>query len=233
MTSINPLIIVPAYNEEHAILKVILDLKTHGFNQILIVNDSSTDNTEAVAISQNVRVITLPFNLHTGGAFKTGLEFASKFIPESPVIQFDGDGQHRADQIPKLLQELSNGTDIVVGSRFIGSQEYQSERTRRIGIKFFSAVVSLVTGNKITDVTSGFRAMSPSAVRKLKRIYPAEYPDAGALVLANRLGLTIKEVSVDMKPRKTGTSHFRHIRSLLYPPRTIVSILAGALGKEN
>ena len=197
------------------------------------LNDASTDSTETIALDQNVKVITLPFNLHTGGAFKAGLEYANQFMPGYPVVQFDGDGQHRADQIPKLLEELENGTDIVIGSRFLGSKGYQSERTRRLGIRFFSAIVSFVTKETITDVTSGFRAMSPLTVRKLKLLYPSEYPDAGALVLAHRLGLSIKEVSVDMKPRKTGKSHFRHIRSLLYPPRTIVSILAGALGKDN
>lgn len=232
-TSTIPLIIIPACNEEDAIVGVIANLRAYNFNHILVVNDASTDSTEAVALQQNVRVITLPINLLTGGAFKAGLEYANLFFPNSPVIQFDGDGQHRADQIPKLLQGLDNDIDVVIGSRFLGSKGYQSERTRRIGIRFFSAVVSFVTKETITDVTSGFRAMSPKAVQKLRLPYPSDYPDAGALVLASKLGLSITEVSVDMKPRKTGKSHFRHLRSLLYPPRTIVSILAGALERKD
>lgn len=225
------LVIVPAYNEEQCIASVLNDLKKFGFANILVVNDASTDSTEHVAIENGVKVISLPFNLHTGGAFKAGLEYASKYCSGTPVVQFDGDGQHKAEQIEKILAPLEEGADIVIGSRFLGSEGYRSEKTRRFGIKFFSAIVSFITKERITDVTSGFRAMSPVAVVKLHDLYPADYPDAGALVLAHKLGLSIAEVSVDMKPRKTGRSYFKHMRSLLYPPRTIMSILAGALGK--
>lgn len=227
------LVVVPAFNEEEAIGDVVRELADAGWRDALVVDDCSTDRTRAVAERAGAMVMSLPVNLRTGGAFKAGMEWSWRRGRPCTLVQFDGDGQHRASNIPRLLAGISAGDDLVIGSRFLGSSEYRSGSTRRIGIRVFSRLVSLLTGVSISDVTSGFRALSWRAVRALHRAYPAEYPDAGALVLAHRLGLSISEVSVDMDPRRSGRSHFTSIRSLIYPPRTVMSIVAGLLAERE
>lgn len=227
------LIVIPAFNEEAAVSGVIRGLLENGYSDLLVVDDCSTDATGKAATEAGARVIRLPVNLRTGGAFKTGMRWAVRRGIPCTVVQFDGDGQHRASNIERLLKGIDGGSDMVIGSRFLGSDEFKSGRTRRVGIILFSRLVSTITGVRITDVTSGFRALSWKAVNKLHGSYPSEYPDAGAVVLAHTLGLTVSEVSVDMDPRKTGKSHFTNLRSLIYPPRTVMSIVAGLLARRE
>src|SRR5512132_1460280 len=143
------LVIVPAYNEEEIIGEVIRDLRENfPGGDILIVNDGSKDDTSRVAKDLGANVIDLTYNLGIGGAMQTGFQYAVAGGYDA-AIQFDGDGQHRADQIPKILAPCISGkADLVVGSRFLSDGGFTSSMQRKIGAKIFSAVVSAFTGKR-------------------------------------------------------------------------------------
>lgn len=175
------LVIVPAHNEEGSIKGVIEDLNAH-FPQgdILVVNDGSVDRTSEIAKDLGVNVIDLSYNLGIGGAVQTGFVYA---VAEryDIAIQFDGDGQHRADQITRILVPHQNDrADIVVGSRFLSEGGFASSIQRRLGAKILSFVVSTLIGKRITDTTSGFRAYGRNAIAFFASLYPEDYPEVEA-----------------------------------------------------
>ncbi len=159
------LVIIPAYNEEGSLGKVIEGVKQYlPGADALVVNDGSTDLTSERAKASGATVLDLPFNLGIGGAMQAGYQYAYKKGYDI-AIQVDGDGQHDPKEIPKLLQALEEKeVDMVIGSRFIGDSEFKSSMMRRVGISIFSKVISLIVGQKITDPTSGFRAANRKAI---------------------------------------------------------------------
>ncbi|RPI38381.1 MAG: glycosyltransferase family 2 protein [Nitrospiraceae bacterium] len=230
MKKTRTLIIIPAYNEENSIRNVLEDINAHfPAADIVVINDGSTDATSAVAKTSGAKVIDLPHNLGIGGAMQTGYKYAEQ-RGYDVVIQFDGDGQHRADQLETLFEPLlNNGADMVIGSRFIGEKAYKSKFSRLIGIKILSGAVSLLTGKRITDPTSGFRAANRRVVEFFSRYYPDDYPEPEAVVLLKRAGFKIAEVPALMRERQAGSSSITAFKSLYYMLKVLLAIFIDML----
>lgn len=221
------LIIVPAYNEGENIVDVINGIKNfHPNYDILLIDDGSKDETSKRAKSTSwAKVIELPINLGIGGAVQTGFKYAKQNGYEI-AVQFDGDGQHLASEIAKIIEPLRNGeADIVIGSRFCEkSKGFKSTFTRRLGIRLFALVNSLLIHNRITDNTSGFRAYNKEAISFLAENYPADYPEPEAVVLLGRNGFRIKEVATQMLERRSGSSSISAIISIYYMLKVMLAI---------
>lgn len=229
------LIIVPAYNEEENIVESIKSLNIENPEwDIVVINDGSTDKTaEAAASTSNAFVVNLPCNLGIGGAVQTGFLFASYFDYDA-AVQFDGDGQHIASEIPKLLALLEgNECDVVVGSRFAEKHDgWKSSFSRRIGIKIFEWLNSILIMQRITDNTSGFRAYNKQAIEFLSRIYPMDYPEPEAIILLGKNGFRIKEIPVVMKKRELGRSSISGLKSAYYMVKVILAIIITSIRKR-
>jgi glycosyltransferase involved in cell wall biosynthesis len=219
------LIIIPAYNEEESIGYVINDIRKHLRDvDIVVVNDGSTDMTAKIAEEHGVEVITIPFNLGIGAAMQTGYIYASR-MGYDVAVQFDGDGQHRADQIGALIKPIIEGTtDVVVGSRFTGESIYNQTFPRLIGVRIFAKVVSLLVGQKLTDTTSGFRAVNREVIKFYSYCYPEDYPEVEALVLLHKAGFRIAEVPSKMEERYMGKSSITPFQALYYMVKVFLSV---------
>ena len=235
------LFVIPAYNEENNILETYKQIlkynKKYKTNyDAIVINDGSTDNTELVCLKNKIPYITLIHNLGIGGAVQTGYKYALKNNYDV-VIQFDGDGQHDIKYADKLINTiLIDNYDMVIGSRFIdiSTSKFQSSRVRRFGINVISMVIKLITGKKIYDTTSGFRAINHKLLLEFSKNYPVEYPEPISIVNALKQGYLIKEVSVSMNERKNGVSSIRTWKSIYYMINVILSIiLLGIDGEKN
>jgi len=228
------LVIIPAYNEEGSIEKVIEEVRNHLPQvDILVVNDGSTDLTSERAKEKGAVVLELPFNLGIGGAMQAGYKYANEKGYDI-AIQVDGDGQHDPKEIPKLLRTLEERQwDMAIGSRFIAdSAEYKASMMRRVGISVFSKVISVILRQKVTDPTSGFRAANRKAIKLFASDYPQDYPEPEALVLINRCGLKMGEVPVSMNPRYSGESSITKIRSVYYMVKVLLAIFVDCFKKR-
>jgi len=226
------LVIVPAYNEECCIEGVIEDLRLYfPGGDILVVNDGSRDGTSDVAKCLNANVIDLPYNVGIGGAVQAGFLYAVHEGYDA-AIQFDGDGQHHADQIEKILKPWqSDSADLVVGSRFLSEGGFTSSVQRRIGSKILSFVVSAVAGQKITDTTSGFRTYNRRTLEFFSTNYPEDYPEVEALILAHKKGLRITEVPSEIGPRTGGKSSITFTQAVYYMVKVMLAIFVDLLKK--
>ncbi len=225
------LVIVPAYNESGNIKATIQEI----YNSLLpcdviIINDGSTDTTAREAQQTSAYVLSLPFNLGIGGAVQTGFQFALRNNYDI-AVQVDGDGQHDATFLEPLLKPVVNeGVDIAIGSRFLNPfTGYRSSFVRRIGIHFFAHLLSFLTGAKITDPTSGFRAYNRKAIKAFALHYPHDFPEPEAIVVAKRFDLRLQEVPVQMRKRTMGNSSIRYVRTLYYMIKVTCAILLGML----
>jgi hypothetical protein len=234
------LVIIPAFNEEDSVGAVIKEAKRYlSQADILVVNDGSTDLTSARAGARKALVLDLPFNIGIGGTMQAGYKYAYE-KGYDVAIQVDGDGQHDPQEIPKLLQGLQDKQgDIVVGSRFIADSKYKASIMRRIGSAILSRVISTVIRQRITDPTSGFRAVNRKAIRLFAFYYPQDYPEPEVLVLLSKSGLKITEVSVKMKQRYSGESSITKVRAIYYMVKVLLAIFVDCfkkpplLGKEG
>ncbi len=220
------LIVIPAFNEEKNISIVIEDLKTNVPGcDILVVNDCSLDNTSNVAKTKaGVRVVDLPCNLGIGGAVQTGFKYAQRNDYDY-VVQVDGDGQHLAEEVPKLITEMQKyNCDMVIGSRFLDIESFKTTNIRRMGIKMFYLIYRLLIKIKVTDGTSGFRGYNKRSIAFLANNYPDDYPEPEAVILLNVNGLIIREVGVRMRERIHGRSSITPIKSLYYMTKVVMSI---------
>ncbi len=226
------LVVVPAYNEEGAIEGVVKDLRDHfPEGAILVVNDGSKDRTSEVARSLGASVIDLPYNVGIGGAIQTGFLFALTEGYDT-VIQFDGDGQHNAEEIPKILgPHLDGRADLVVGSRFLHENGFTSSVPRRLGSRILSFIVSTLVGKRITDTTSGFRVYGRKALGFFVSFYPEDYPEVETLILAHKKGLRIEEVPARMGPRMTGKSSITLPKAVYYMIKVVLAISIDLLKK--
>lgn len=230
------LVIIPCFNEEIAITTVLRELKelplfeAYTLN-ILVVNDCSTDGTSQVAKSTGVTILDLPINLGIGGAMQTGFKYA-KLHGYDFALQLDGDGQHPPAEIAKLIEEyLSTHANIVIGSRFVVKQGFQSSQLRRIGITYFHYLNKLFTGKSIYDITSGFRLLDRKALQLTAEYYPDEYPEPESLILFTRAGLIIKEIPVVMRERQGGQSSIRNFRQWYYMVKVTIAMIFSNLKK--
>ena len=222
--------IVPAYNEARSIAGVVAELRaTQPELEIVVIDDGSTDETAAVARRAGAEVVQLPFNLGIGGAVQTGIEWARRRGCEL-AIQVDGDGQHDPREIDKLLEPILAGrADVAVGTRFAGDRIYRASLARRIGIGVFAGLVSLIVRQRVTDTTSGFRAMNEHAIELFADEYPYDYPEVEATVLIFRHRLRLVEVPVAMRQRETGRSSITVLRSLYYMGKVSLALFVGLL----
>jgi len=224
--------IVPAYNEQDSIVSVIKDIKSVNSTwDIVIVNDGSKDNTKEVAESTGQAfVINLVTNLGIGGAVQTGFKFANDNGYDI-AFQFDGDGQHLANEIPKILNPIVNKQyDFIIGSRFTEYHDgWKSSFLRRTGISFFRLLNSLIIKQKITDNTSGFRAYNKKAIRFLSTNYPQDYPEPENVIMMGKNGFKIGEVFTLMQERTGGTSSISLTGGIYYMVKVTLAILMTAL----
>ena len=221
------LVIIPAYNEEAAILRTLQDLRTHAPEaDPLVINDCSADRTRELLIENGIPHIDLPLNLGIGGGVQTGYRYALAHGYDA-AVQFDGDGQHCAEDMGALLQPLADGeADMVIGSRFAGQSEgFRSTAMRRAGIRLLSALIRLCTGKTIHDVTSGYRAVNRKLIQLFAEDYAEDYPEPEAIVTALIRGYRVAEVPAQMRERQGGESSIRKGRSLYYMIKVSLAIL--------
>lgn len=219
------LIIIPAYNEAKNLVGLLDSLKSVcPEHDVVVINDSSDDNTLDVCRKHNANVIDLPVNLGIGGAVQTGYRYALSSRYDA-AVQVDGDAQHNPEYIGKLLAELNNGANICIGSRFIVKKGFQSSMARRFAIRYFSGLIYLFTGCRVTDPTSGFRACDRRAIRLFATDYPQDYPEPESIVNAARNKLSVVEVPVVMNERKEGKSSITHLKSLYYMIKVSLSVI--------
>lgn len=222
------LVVIPAYNEEEAILSTVRSVEGAGYDYV-VVNDGSTDGTLAVCKANGLNVLDLSQNLGIGGAVQTGHKYALAMGYDADV-QFDGDGQHNVEYIAGLLEELENGADLAIGSRFLEPTDgFQSTVARRIGIRWLSWLIKLVTGKRISDPTSGLRASGPRALALFARDYPIDYPEPESIVTALSRGLTVREVPAVMNERATGSSSIKALSAVYYMAKVSLAILVVGL----
>jgi glycosyltransferase involved in cell wall biosynthesis len=225
--------IVPARNEEASIGAVVREILAVDPELVVVaVDDASTERTSASAREAGARVVALPFNLGIGGAVQTGFKVArdERF---DLVVRLDGDGQHIASEVPKLLTPILDGAaDIVVGSRFAGGSEYRPPLARRLGIKLFAGVVSLLTRQRVTDTTSGFQACNRKAICLFAADYPHDYPEVEATVMVFKHRLRLAEVPVDMRERSAGSSSIGALASFYYAVKVLLAVLI-AISRRN
>jgi glycosyltransferase involved in cell wall biosynthesis len=223
------LAIVPARNEEGAVRRVVEELRSFDPElDVLVIDDGSEDATASSAAAAGAIVVVLPFNLGIGGAVQTGFKYALEHGYDT-VIRLDGDGQHDPQEIPRLLAPLLRAeADVVVGSRFAdGASDYRPPFARRAGIRWFAQLVSLLTGQTLTDTTSGFQAVNARAIRLFAADYPHDYPEVEAAVMVVRHKLQIMEVPARMRGRETGASSITALRSFYYAIKVTLALLVG------
>lgn len=221
------LIVIPAFNEQSNILKVIGDIQTTlPAADILVINDCSVDGTSDKArLADGIRVVDLPCNLGIGGAVQTGFKYALANGYDY-LVQIDGDGQHSPREVAKLVEAMEeSGSDMVIGSRFLNVRSYRTTWSRRAGIKVFYLLFKLLINATITDSTSGFRLYNRKSIEVLSRHYSADYPEPDAIILLTKHGLNISEVGVEMMAREHGHSSITPIKSPYYMAKVILSIL--------
>lgn len=221
------LAIVPAYNEEDTVGDVVRGIREVGGIDVVVVNDGSSDATSARAREAGAVVLDLPINLGIGGAVQCGFLFAARGGWDV-AVQVDADGQHVPAEIPRLLERLAAGdVEVVLGSRYVERSDYRAPLARRFGMVVFSAVVSALTGQRLRDTTSGFRATASPALRYLASHYPQDYPEVESLVLLVRAGFRIREAPCRFSERKGGRSSITAARSAYYVVKVLLAILAG------
>ena len=217
------LVMVPALNEEETIAAVVADARANLATDVVVIDDGSSDRTAERATGAGATVLRLPFNLGVGGALRTGLRYA---VDQgfNRVVQLDGDGQHDAREAKKLLATLEDGYDLVVGSRFAAG--YELGRGRRATMHMLSSIVSRRLGERITDTTSGFRAMGPDAIALFSREYPVDYlsDTVEALLLAGSQGLRVTEIDVAMHPRQGGAPSSPGVKGVYHLSRLMLAI---------
>jgi hypothetical protein len=221
------LIVIPAFNEENSISRVIHDVKVHvPFADILVVNDGSTDRTPAVVEEQGATCVNHPFNLGYGAALQTGFRFATARGYDF-VITMDADGQHVPLSIANLMKALQDEeADIVIGSRFLGGT-YNVDLPRRIGIRLFSLIARLYTGITITDPTSGFQLLQKSVFSHLAKAdnYPLDYPDVNIIMALHKRRFKIVETPVEMIEKKNGKSMHSGLKPFFYVMRMCLAVV--------
>ena len=222
------LVVIPALNEEATVGSVVLAVRRVVPDAgVLVVDDHSSDATGQVAIKAGADVIRLPFTMGVGGAMRTGYSYALREGYEA-VVQVDGDGQHDPSHIPELIAQLAR-SDIVIGARFAGGDPYAAGAARRFAMVSLARLLSRLMRARLTDVTSGYRALGPRAIVVFAEHYPAEYlgDSVEALIIARRCGLTVTQLPVRMTSREHGRPSHGFLGSTLYLGRALAAVLLG------
>lgn len=230
------LAIVPAHNEEEAIGQTIASIQRWAPEfDVLVIDDGSTDRTGTVAAAAGAKVLRMPYNLGIGGGMQAGYIYANENGYEI-AVQVDGDGQHDPRQIKDLLRCLEDnpGLNMVTGSRFLDpdGEGFRSSAARRVGIRIFARVLSAITGQRVSDPTSGFRLTDRRGIELFANDYPIDYPEVEAIVLMHTHRLRSREVPVVMAPRRTGESTISSLQSVYYMVKVLLAVFASLLRKR-
>ena len=226
------IIIIPAYNESGNIENTVKDIleNARGFDY-LIVNDCSQDNTLDICRKKGFNYINLPINLGIGGAVQAGYRYAY-YHGYDTAVQFDGDGQHDAAYLSKLLEVIEKDeADMAIGSRFIENEGFQSSGLRRVGIRYFTRLIRLLTRETITDPTSGMRMVNRKLLKEFANSYPKDYPEPESAVTALKRGYRIKEIPVQMRSRAEGESSISMGKSVYYMIKVSLAIFIANIMK--
>ena len=228
------LVMIPAYNEQDSIMKVINELKANAPDMdYLVINDCSTDNTKTVLQQNQAEYLDLPFNLGIGGGVQAGYLYALEHGYDI-AVQVDGDGQHDTAVLQKMVQMIQHKeADAVIGSRFIEKKGFLSTPLRRVGITFLSVIIRLLTGKRIYDVTSGLRAVNQKLIALYAKEYPVDYPEPEAIVRAAMGGYIIKEIPVHMKEREYGKSSIQFFQSVYYMVKVTLAVILCSLENKG
>ena len=231
------LIAIPVYNEEESLENLINELRQVCKNNdkynfsFVFINDGSTDKSESILLSNEVNYISNVVNLGIGGGIQSGYKYASENDFDI-FIQVDGDGQHPPEEIPKLLQASEiNSEDWIIGSRFISDSDYSPPFFRKLGMLYSTFMLFLTTGLVIKDTTSGFRLAKKNLIKYLVRDYPQQEDGLISLFIIAKAGFTVKETPIKIIERKHGESGIGFIRSVFYPFKILINILAVLLRK--
>ena len=220
------LVIIPAFNEAGSIKKTIQDIRENASDyDYLIINDCSTDATLEICKEEKYHYINLPVNLGIGGAVQTGYMYAY-WNDYDIAVQFDGDGQHSAiflDAMCNALQEKE--ADMIIGSRFISNEGFQSSGMRRAGIRFLSFLIKLVTGTRVTDPTSGMRMINRKLIKEFATDYPKDYPEPESVVVALMGKNEVAEIPVIMNEREEGISSISPLKSIYYMIKVSLAVI--------
>ena len=227
------LVIVPCYNEQETISDLYREVREKTSYDIIVINDCSTDESREVMQRENIPYIDLPLNLGIGGAVQTGYRYALDKGYDIGV-QVDGDGQHDPGQIEALITPIVLGNaDLAIGSRYIGKQGYQSSAIRRAGIKFFKVLIYCLSGKRITDATSGFRAANQKTMRIFDKIYASDYPEPESNMVALKNKLRVTEIPVTMRQRQGGESSIKALQPIYYMLKVSLSIIISSTIKSK
>lgn len=226
MTEHKRIAIIPAYNEENSIVKQCDEIREKGRGyDILVINDCSEDATYEKCVSNDIKVISHAVNLGIGGTVQTGYRYAAANGYEF-AVQIDGDGQHDASYLNSMYDALiKEKADMVIGSRFISKEGFQSTPFRRLGIRCFSFLIKILTGKTITDPTSGYRMIGSTLIKEFAEDYPQDYPEPESIVRALRQGRKIVEVPVVMRERSAGRSSIGLAASVYYMIKVTIAII--------
>lgn len=220
------LIIIPAYNEQNTLAALIDDIQEKcPETDYLVVNDCSVDGTREVLKNMGATYVSAPVNLGIGGAVQTGYKYALKEGYDI-AIQVDGDGQHDVSYVKDMVSLIEKDeADVIIGSRFIEKEGFQSSGARRMGIRFLSGLIRMMSGTRIKDVTSGFRAVNRRYIEVFAENYPDDYPEPEVIVISALSGARIKEIPVIMRERTDGVSSINMKRSVYYMIKVSIAII--------
>ena len=228
------IVIIPAYNEISNIRTTVQDILDHapGFDYV-IINDCSQDGTMRFCTEQGMNIINLPVNLGIGGAVQTGYLYAWR-NGYDVAVQFDGDGQHDASYLGEMADFLQEQqADMVIGSRYIKKEGFQSSGIRQFGIRYFSALIKLLTGKRGTEPTSGMRMMNRDVMKIYSEDYPVDYPEPESVVTILRMGKKVSEIPVIMRERQGGVSSISPRKAVYYMIKVTLAILMECLRKRR
>ena len=224
------LIIIPAYNESACVENTVRDIMKNAPDfDYVIINDCSTDNTREICEKNGCNIVNLPINLGIGGAVQTGYMYAEEYGYDV-AVQVDGDGQHDAQFLRTMADYLEeHQVDMVIGSRFIEKEGFQSSFMRRVGINYFTCLIKIITGKTITDPTSGLRMAGKNVIRLFANSYPKDYPEPESTVAALKRGYVVEEIPVIMRERQGGESSITLKKSVYYMIKVTLAIFMEAL----
>jgi glycosyltransferase involved in cell wall biosynthesis len=233
LAALRRIAIVPAFNEERNVGRVIDELRAFDPGlEIVVVSDGSADRTAEVAAERGAHVIRLPFNLGIGGAVQTGFRFAWEEGYEL-AVRLDGDGQHDPGELGVLVAPVVAGeADLAVGSRFVEGGGYRSSAARRVGIRILARVVSLIARQRLTDTTSGFQACNRRAIALYAADLPHDYPEVEGMVMAIKHRIRLVEVPVTMREREHGHSSIGTLASIYYMIKILLALFVDLFRRD-
>ena len=226
------IVIIPAYNEEGGIVKTVTDVMENAKDfDYVVINDCSKDETLKICKEHHFNVVNLPVNMGIGGGVQTGYIYAYRNGYDI-AVQFDGDGQHNASYLESMAEKLNKeDLDMVIGSRYIEKEGFQSSSMRRLGIKYFTGLIKLLTGKKITDPTSGMRMINRKIMKQFAEEYPKDYPEPESVVTILKEGARVEEVPVKMNAREEGVSSISPSKSIYYMIKVSIAVVIAAIRK--